>query len=265
MDLAELAALEHANMIEADVLAASQVPGALVRRAGGIALFTTSLPLRLFNQVVIESADADPEGIVSAVAVMRERGARFVVNLRRGTDDRYVAAATSLGLVPLADGPWMPGMAMHPMPAAGSVPPRAGLDIRRVVDGAGIADHIRAAAGGFAMPPAWIEAIVTEPLARHPDVAMYVGYVDGEPVTSGLGIRTGQTIGVYNIATVEAARGRGYGAAMTMRIVDDGGVAGCTVAALQASEMGLPIYERLGFRTIVEYVGWVDPDAPAAR
>ena len=88
---------------------------------------------------------------------------------------------------------------------------------------------------------------------------MYVGYTDGEPVSSGLGMLTGRTIGVYNIATVDRARRRGYGAAMTSRVVADGVAAGADVAILQASDMGRPIYERLGFRTVVEYVGWVDP------
>lgn len=50
---------------------------------------------------------------------------------------------------------------------------------------------------------------------------------------------------------------------MTMRIVDDGAADGCEVAILQASDMGDPIHERLGFRTVVEYVGCIDPADPA--
>jgi hypothetical protein len=46
---------------------------------------------------------------------------------------------------------------------------------------------------------------------------------------------------------------------MTSRVVADGVVAGCVVAALQASELGRRIYERLGFRTVVRYVAFVDP------
>ena len=43
---------------------------------------------------------------------------------------------------------------------------------------------------------------------------------------------------------------------MTARVVTDGLAAGCTAAALQASEQGRPIYERLGFRTVVSYVAY---------
>ena len=71
------------------------------------------------------------------------------------------------------------------------------------------------------------------------------------------GRRSGRTIGVHSIATVESARRRGYGAAMTARVVADGAAEGCDVAALQASEMGRPIYERQGFRTVVRYAAYV--------
>jgi GNAT superfamily N-acetyltransferase len=69
---------------------------------------------------------------------------------------------------------------------------------------------------------------------------------------------TGNTIGVYNVATVPPARRRGYGEQITRRITDDAVLAGCDVATLQASDMGKPIYERLGYRTVVEYMGYVE-------
>ena len=43
---------------------------------------------------------------------------------------------------------------------------------------------------------------------------------------------------------------------MTARVVTDGLAAGCTAAALQASDIGRPMYERLGFRTAVSYVAY---------
>jgi GNAT superfamily N-acetyltransferase len=108
------------------------------------------------------------------------------------------------------------------------------------------------------MPEDMIRAFVAADLWQQPSRAVYVGYTDGEPVTTGLGVRTGRTIGVYNIATIETARKRGYGAAMTERIAADGAAAGCDVAILQSSPMGLSIYERLGDRTVVEHDGYTD-------
>ena len=258
-----LAALEHENMIETMTGGAAGAPGSLVRRSGGVALFATGLAIRLFNQVVVEDKSASADGIAAGVAVMRERSERFVVHLRRGPDDRFVPLMAHLGLVLPDKDTAMPGMALHPLPSASPVVV-AGHDIRRVEDAAGMEDHIVTAAAGFGMPEDMIRAFVAADLWQQPGRAVYVGYTDGEPVTTGLGVRTGRTIGVYNIATVESARKRGYGAAMTERIAADGAAAGCDVAILQASPMGLPISERLGYRTVVEYDGYVEPDEPAA-
>jgi GNAT superfamily N-acetyltransferase len=259
VDVPTLARLEHENMIEAIAAAGGQAPGAVVRRGDGVTLVATGLPLRLFNQVLVDGEDARPEAIRDAVASTKARGDRFVVNLRQGTDDQFLPLVRDLGLVSLSPEPWMPGMALHPLPPPGGVPVPPGHEIRRVADPAGIDDHIRTAAEGFGMPVAWLQAVMGEALAALPGIDVYVGYSDGVPVTTGLGVRTGGTIGVYNISTVQAARRRGLGAAMTMRIVDDGAAVGCDVAILQASDMGYHIYERLGFRTVVEYMAHVDP------
>jgi GNAT superfamily N-acetyltransferase len=263
MDDETLQDLEHENCIEAIAMATRSMVGALVRREDGVAVLLSGHPLLLFNQIMIETAIAPVGALAAAIATARERGHRFVVDLRGGRDDRFIGTVTDLGLVPLDGNPWMPGMAMHPIPrdVATPAPDPTGVLIRRVHDAAGMADHIRAAAAGFEMPDELLRDIVSADLLAQPAAALYVGYVDGEPAVSGLGIRTERTIGVYNIATVQSARRRGFGAAMTARIVADGAAAGCDVAILQASEMGRPIYERMGFRTVVEYLGYVEPTA----
>jgi GNAT superfamily N-acetyltransferase len=269
VDLLELARVEHENLIEAFALIGANVPGALVRRSGGVALVATGLPFLLFNQVIVEDdsvAEAATEAateaaIAAAVADARTRGDRFVVNLRVGTDDRFLALMGKLGLAPLSERPWMPGMALHPIPHL-AYAHEAGHEIRQVADDAGIEDHIVTAAAGFEMPESVLRSVVGRELARHPTVALYVGYTDGEPVSTGLGFRTGRTVGVYNISTLAPFRKRGYGAAMTARIAADAVAAGCDIAILQSSEMGYPVYERMGYRTVVEYMGYVEPAPP---
>jgi hypothetical protein len=101
----ELARLEHENMIEALALASANAEDALVRHADGVALIVTGLPIRLFNQVIVERADAEPDAVAAAFATTRARGDRFVVNLRVGADDRFIPVMEELGLVRLSDEP----------------------------------------------------------------------------------------------------------------------------------------------------------------
>jgi len=63
----------------------------------------------------------------------------------------------------------------------------------------------------------------------------------------------GGVAGVYNVATLESHRRRGIGEAMTWRSVSRGRETGCVVATLQASELGKPVYERMGFRVVAPY------------
>ena len=258
MDPRELANLEHDNLISAMTRFGSNAEGALVRRADGLAVISTRLPFLLFNQVIVDGDETTPTALAAGVSALRDRGSPFVVNLRVGPDDRFIALMQELGLEPRSEGTWLPGMALNPLPAERTPGALPGHEIRQVTGPSGLEDHIRTAAAGFELPEDLLRAVVVIDLIGREDVAIYVGYSDGEPVSTGLGIRTGRTIGVYNIATIESARGRGYGAAMTRRAAADGAAAGCDVAILQASEMGYPIYERLGYRTVVEYMGYVE-------
>jgi GNAT superfamily N-acetyltransferase len=255
----ELATLEHENWIAYVTGVVSCTSSATVTRAGGVVTVLTGLPMDWFNQALIEREEATPAGVLAAVAQARERGDHFVVRLREGIDDRFIPTLTQAGMTPAGEETSTPGMVAFPIDHdAIAVHASSELEIRRVTDAAGIDAHRLAVTAGFASDPAVALGTACWDLLNRSECVVYVGYADGHPVVSGLVWRTGRTVGVYSIATIESARRRGYGAAMTARVVADGVVAGCDVAALQASEMGRPIYERLGFRTVIRYAAYVD-------
>jgi GNAT superfamily N-acetyltransferase len=257
----QLAALEHENWIGYLAGAVGCTSRADVTRAGGVVTILTGLPMDWFNQVLVEHEGATSAGILAGVARARERGGHVVVRLREGIDDRFIPILSQAGLAPAGPESSTPGMVVFPIgdETPGHATPE--LEIRRVTDGAGIDAHRGVVTAGFGSDPAVALGTACPDLLDRSECAVYVGYAGGAPVVSGLGWRTGRTIGVYSIATIASARRRGYGAAMTARVVADGVAAGCDAAALQASEMGRPIYERLGFRTVVRYVSYLDLDA----
>jgi GNAT superfamily N-acetyltransferase len=256
----ELVALEHENWIAYVTGVVSCTNGATVARTGGVVTVLTGLPFDWVNQVLIERDEATPAGVLAGVAIARERGDEFVVRLRPGIDDRFIPILTKAGLALAGAETSTTGMVAFPIEVeamARPAPPE--LEIRRVTNAAGIDVHREVVTAGFGSDPAVALGTACIGLLDRPECLTYVGHADGEPVVSGLGWRTGRTIGVYSIATIPSARRRGFGAAMTARVVADGRAAGCDVAALQASEMGRPIYERLGFRTVVSYAAYIDP------
>ena len=255
---AELIALEHENWIAYLTGVVSCTSEATVKRAGGVVTILSGLPFDWFNQVLVEHEEATPDGVLAGVARAREQGDPFVVRLREGLDDRFVRTMAGAGLESQGAETSTPGMVAFPIDhelIARQAAPE--LEIRRVTDAAGIDDHRLVVTAGFGSDRAVALGTACPALLDRPDCVVYVGYSDGRPLVSGLGWRSGRTVGVYSIATVQSARRRGYGAAMTARVVADGVDAGCDVAALQASAMGRPIYERLGFRTVVRYTTYV--------
>jgi GNAT superfamily N-acetyltransferase len=259
---AERAALEHENWIAYLTGVVPCADAARVHRVGGAVAILSHMPFDWFNQVLIERSDATETGLLAAVEEGLGHPGGFVVRLRNGVDDRFIPTLTRNGLVAAAEGTSTPGMVAVPIDRdaiADALAPSGlpGFEIHQVRDAAGVEDHRNVVTEGFGSHPAVAFGTTCGELLDRPECVVYVGYADGAAVASGLGWRTGRTIGVYAIATIPAARRRGYGAAMTARVVTDGVATGCDAAALQASELGRPIYERLGFRVDVRYTSYV--------
>jgi len=258
----ERSTLEHENWIAYLTGVARCAPGARVHRHGGVVTILSDIPFDWFNQVLVERPGATAADLLAGVEAGLGHAGGFVVRLRDGIDDRFIPTLTRAGLVAAGEATATPGMVLFPIDRdaiARVTEPRhlPALEIREVRDALGIDEHRRVVTAGFGSQPAVASGTTCVALLDRPECVVYVGYAEGTPVASGLGWRTGRTIGVYAIATIATARRRGYGAAMTARVVTDGLASGCEVAILQASELGRPIYERLGFQVDVRYSAWI--------
>jgi GNAT superfamily N-acetyltransferase len=257
-----LADLEHENLIAVFAGLASRLPGGVVSRHAGLVGALTGFPAREFNQILVDGDGVTVGALTDALEVARSRPAPWVLHLREGLDDDVAALAADLGLVRSSPKPTMPGLALADARGValglGAKAAESGFRIVRAADETVVGDHARVVAEAFEMPEEAARFLLGDEPWLQPGIAIYTGYLDGVPVVAGLGARTGPTIGVYNIATVEAARRRGYGEAMTRRVIADGVVDGASAAILQSSTMGRKVYERLGFELVVEYSGWMD-------
>jgi ribosomal protein S18 acetylase RimI-like enzyme len=98
-------------------------------------------------------------------------------------------------------------------------------------------------------------------LGRDSPLWLYVGYLGKEPVATAELTVGGGIVGLYNITTRTAHRGKGIGTAMTVRPLLDARNAGFETAVLQASEEGFPIYSRLGFEVTGSFTEYQPLDA----
>lgn len=250
--IADARAAEHNLIAALTTWAAAGDGGARERRDGAI-LAGCSAPMRSFNNVLIAREPEDLERLVEYAGRFFARGdGRYRLRVREDVvpigDDAFLhVGLTRFGGIPC--------LAMEPRDAHAAA--ADGLSMRQVDDARTVDDHVRVVAQGFDFDPEQLARALTPRLLEDGAWRGYVGYAGGAPVATSQLVVSGTTAGIYYVATVESARGRGFGAAITARATADAAALGCRTISLQASPMGLPIYERLGFRRVAYYRTYV--------
>lgn len=196
----------------------------------------------------------DPEQFIEkARAFFGERGRGFCIWLRGGVpEDRdLVSAAEAAGLQLVHS---MPEMVLRSRVEPPPLPP--GAELRRLTRPEEAEDYWHIAAASYTsigFPPEVFGHYTDGNGLLADNVAAFIAYLDGTPVSIAMTIVTDEVAGIYWVGSLEQARGKGLGRIITTAATNAGFDLGANLASLQASPMGQPIYEAMGYETIYEY------------
>ncbi len=224
-----------------------------------VSLLCCGAPIAEFNWAHLKQPLGDATAALDhAQRYFEARELPYRVELRHHRSPEYEGARKTVLEVGFELVDALPGMALAPLPEAPPLAP-SGLRIEAVTEESSLDAFARAAFRSFGYPEDAASMMLTPQLWARPEVEAFVGTADGEPVASAMLIVSGRVAGIYWVGTVPSARRRGFGEALTWAAIQAGRRAGCLVASLQASTMGRPVYERMGFVHVINYERYQRP------
>jgi GNAT superfamily N-acetyltransferase len=80
----------------------------------------------------------------------------------------------------------------------------------------------------------------------------FIAYKGIQPVACSLLHPGNGVAGIYQVGTIPEARRKGYGRAVTYASLQYAGQIGCQISILLATQMGGPMYEKMGFQDVLQ-------------
>ena len=245
----------HLNLVESSRRLFELDSGAAIEAGEGwlFGAGTASHPL-ISNAAFRLDDQLDPEQLLErAQAFFGSRGRRFAVWARAAGegDEDLVAALERAGHEKVYA---MPEMVLDRRPEP--CPPPPGVELRRVASPDEAEDYWKVATDAYATNGFPEEVFAS--YDRHDGlwadgVAAFLAQVEGRPAAIAMTIVSHGVAGIYWVGTRGEARRSGLGTVVTTAAVEAGLDLGGALVSLQASPLGKPIYERMGFERIFDY------------
>jgi ribosomal protein S18 acetylase RimI-like enzyme len=245
----------HLNLIDSSRQLFELDPDAAVERSDGWLFGAGSSTHPAISNAAFRADDGlDPSRFVArATAFFASRKRRFSIMLRgeEPEDLGLVEAAEAAGFQLVYA---MPEMTLVAPVAAPPLP--AGAELRKLTGAEQAKAYWRIASASYTsigFPPEVFEGYTDHAGLWAENVAAFIAYLDDEPVSIAMTIVSHGVAGIYWVGSLEQARGKGLGRAVTVAATNAGFELGGEVASLQASPMGKPIYEAIGYETVYDY------------
>ncbi len=198
--------------------------------------------------------ELDPTELTEAAqAFFGDRGRGFALWARAGApEDRdLLEAAGRAGLQQIHEAP---EMVLDERPPERPLP--EGVELSPVESAADAEDFWRVAAAAYAsngFPPEVFAHYDRHEGFAAVNAAAFLARLDGRPAAIAMTIVSHGVAGIYWVGVLQEARGRGLAWTVTAAAVNAGLDLGGELVSLQASAMGKPVYERMGFESIFDY------------
>jgi hypothetical protein len=245
----------HLNLIDSSRQLFGLDPGATVEVGDGWVFGAGSHTHPTISNAVFRADDnLDAERFVARAKDFfskRQRGFSVWVRGDQPEDRDLSAASLAAGLELVYA---MPEMVLPARAEAPPLPP--GAELRKVTTPEQATDYWRIAAASYTslgFPPEAFGGYSNLAGLWAENVVAFIAYFDGEPVSIAMTIVSHGVAGIYWVGSLGRARGKGLGRAVTTAATNAGFELGAEVASLQASPMGKPIYEVMGYETVFDY------------
>jgi len=225
-----------------------------VREMEGVSIASAGVTFQMFNTALLSAAVASEteldRRVAQAAVHFAARGQRWAYWICHGwlenqTRRRLAQVLRKRNLFQAVE---LPGMFAEQVLAPERELPR--LEVKRVSPGPVKDAFCAIGSVCFNVPLAWFCEVFDND-SIWTDFAGYVGYANGEPVSTAATVIGGGVVGVYNVATMLAQRRGGYGEAVMRYALEQARLEhGLSRTILQSTPQGFGLYQRMGYRTV---------------
>jgi GNAT superfamily N-acetyltransferase len=228
------------------------IDGAEVTVRGNAILGITGGPTADFNMALFDESHDDVAVIEEFIGRLTARGLQGLFMMSTTAGGRLGPVAASKGLAHAGKS------ALMVLPATALGTSSADFAIERVTDSAGMAVVADLVASAFELDRTWCgRTFVAPSLLGAPGVEFFIARRGDEAMSTVTTTGTGDTIGIWSMATPPQKQRQGAGRAALLAAMGYHRNRGAETFYLCATAAGKPLYDNLGFKTVDDLAIWV--------